>query len=228
MIPKHVTRGLLAAVSAGAILFTGSPVAHAAEPTIAPSATPTDSATPAARPSNPVIAEYKGRQVNLAEDADWGGANSCTELPDGKVHCYDTDEEALADPALPSTARKETQRAATLRAWPLPSGCVADYWCLYQHANYKGRVLRLTGNGKHDLSEWGFRDKLSSVFYFVGTWSTNYGYARIWDYRSGLLHDRQRDLDPPTHNKYSNLAHLAYPGGGNWNDKVDNFQIFRM
>ncbi|MFI1205941.1 peptidase inhibitor family I36 protein [Streptomyces sp. NPDC020883] len=223
MISKHVARTLLAAVSAGAFLFTSGPVAQADEPTTAPAATATDSPTPGAKPSKPVIAEYQGRQINLAED--WEGATSCTELPNGKVHCYDTDEEALADPALPASTRQKTLNSPTLYASPIPANCFADLWCLYDHANYKGKVVRLSSNGNHDLKEWGFRDRLSSVFYFVGNWTPNYGRARIWDLRSGLLHNRQRDLTAPA--RYSNLANLEYPGGGNWNDKVDIFQVIR-
>ncbi|MEW1661084.1 peptidase inhibitor family I36 protein [Streptomyces sp. NPDC093707] len=171
-----------------------------------------------------MIAEYNGRRINLAEDENWGGANSCTELPNGKVHCYDTNEEALADPDLPETTRQETLKAAASLTSAPPAGCIADYWCLFENANYKGRVLRFSADGKHDLEPWGFRDKLSSVYYQVVRWTVNYGTARIWDYRSGLLHDRQRDL---VSLQYPNLANLPYPDGGNWDNKVDNFEVRR-
>ncbi|MGW0499511.1 peptidase inhibitor family I36 protein [Streptomyces sp. NPDC003007] len=172
---------------------------------------------------NPVIAEYDGRDINLAES--WEGANICTELPNGEVHCYDTNEESLADPELPELVRKQSLEAAKLQASSPRDKCAADYWCLFQDANYNGRRLQFSSSGKKNLGDYGFRDKLSSVYYWVGRWAVNYGGATIWDWRSGLLHDRQRYLDPP--HGWANFKNMAYPGGGNWNDKVDVFQVKR-
>ncbi|MFF8537144.1 peptidase inhibitor family I36 protein [Streptomyces sp. SAS_267] len=230
MIRKPLTTALLAAAATGALLLTTGPAAFADEATPDPSATATqdpstqDPTTPAAEPANPVIADYDGRKINLAES--WEGADSCTELPGGEVHCYDTTREAQTDPALPASVRKETRAAlATQAAASPPDRCIADYWCLYADADYKGKIIRLSSSGKHDLSEWGFRDKVSSVYYWVLRWSLNYGTATIWDYRSGVLHDRERDLIPP--HGWANFKNMDYPGGGNWNDKVDNFQVKR-
>ncbi|WP_369248931.1 peptidase inhibitor family I36 protein [Streptomyces sp. R41] len=223
MIRRPLTTVLLAAAATSALLLTTGPVAFAEEATPEPSATATQEPS-AEEPSNPVIAEYNGRKINLAES--WEGADSCTELPNGEVHCYDTTEEAQTDPDLPARIRQETRKTAAVRAAAAPPDrCVADYWCLYQDANYRGKIIRLSSSGKHDLSEWGFRDKLSSVYYWVGSWSLNYGTATIWDYRSGVLHDRQRDLIPP--HGWADFKNMDYPGGGNWNDKVDNFQVKR-
>ncbi|MFF8784529.1 peptidase inhibitor family I36 protein [Streptomyces sp. NPDC015125] len=224
MISKHLTKVLLAAVSTGALLLATGPVAYANESTGAPSATAIESPSPSANPSKPVIAQYNGRQINLAEDENWGGVSSCTELPGGEVHCYDTNEEALADPALPASIRQATLKAAASLTSPPPRGCIEDYWCLFENPNYAGRVLRFSSDGKHDLGEWGFRDKLSSVYYQVLRWPTNYGIARLWDYRSWPLHDRQRDL---ISHRHPSMANLDYPDGGNWNDKVDSFEVRR-
>ncbi len=174
-------------------------------------------------PSNPVIADYDGRKINLAKS--WEGANVCTELPTGEVHCYDTDEESLADPDLPTQVRKDTRKASLQQASDSHHNCAADYWCLYQDANYKGRRLQFSSSGKKDLADYGFRDRLSSVYYWVLRWPLNYGIATIWDSRSWPLHDRQRDLIPP--HGWSNFKNMNYPGGGNWNDKVDVFQVKR-
>ncbi|MDQ0907932.1 hypothetical protein QFZ22_003917 [Streptomyces canus] len=216
----------MAATAAGALVLTTGPGAHAEEPTPQPSSTFTQEPTAepsAAEPSDPVIAEYNGREINLTES--WEEADSCTELPSGEVHCYDTDADALTDPELPAQVRQETRTAGLTRETAPPDRCFADYWCLFENANYKGKIIRLTSSGKHDLSEWGFRDKVSSVYYWVGSWSLNYGTATIWDYRSGVLHDRQRELVPP--HGWANFQNMDYPGGGDWNDKVDNFQIKR-
>ncbi|MFH9867503.1 peptidase inhibitor family I36 protein [Streptomyces lydicus] len=219
-----MSRSLLAVVSAGALLLATGPAAHADGPIAEPSAAATDSAKASTAPSNPVIAEYNGRRINLAEDENWGGASSCTELPNGEVHCYDTDAEALADPDLPAVVRAKSLQAAASQTSAPPNGCIEDYWCLFENPNYQGRVLRFSSDGKHDLGEYGFRDKLSSVYYQVLRWTTNYGTARLWDYRSWPLHDRQRDLVSLHH---PSLANLEYPDGGNWNDKVDNFEVRR-
>ncbi|MEU0032180.1 peptidase inhibitor family I36 protein [Streptomyces sp. NPDC006335] len=172
---------------------------------------------------NPVIADYDGKKINLAES--WEGASICTELPNGEVHCYDSNEESLADPELPAQVRKASLRATTDLASDPHDKCAADYWCLFQDANYGGRRLQFSSSGKKNLGDYGFRDKLSSVFYWVGRWSINYGTATIWDSRSWPLHDRERELIPP--HGWANFKNMDYPGGGNWNDKVDVFQVER-
>ncbi|MGK5642351.1 peptidase inhibitor family I36 protein [Streptomyces sp. URMC 126] len=214
------------------------------EPSEEPSTEPTDEPTgkpgdpskvppdgsPGTESGGPVIADYKGRKINLA--VSWEGATSCTELPGGKVHCYDTDEEALTDPALPAATRAASRQAdaspdATFR---MPSRCVTDYWCLYQHADYKGKILRFSESGKKKLSNWGMGDKLSSVYYRVRTWPLNYGDAEIIDSRSWPVADRVRRLDAGSISKagaYPNFKRLGYPGGGNWNDKTDYFHVRR-
>ncbi|WP_369366537.1 peptidase inhibitor family I36 protein [Streptomyces sp. CG4] len=227
MIRRTLASAFVTVACAGAVLVGTVPPALAAEPGVEPSATasqdPTPSAEPSTGPVHPVIADYDGRKINLAES--WEGADVCTELPNGEVHCHDTTEESLADPDLPAKVRQESLKASTLRASDPRGNCAADYWCLYQDANYRGRRLQFSSSGKKNLGDYGFRDKLSSVYYWVGRWTINYGYAKIWDSRSGLLHDRQRDLLPP--HGWANFKNMAYPGGGNWNDKVDVFEVKR-
>ncbi|WP_282797757.1 peptidase inhibitor family I36 protein [Streptomyces sp. CC224B] len=185
---------------------------------------------PGTEPEQPVFAYYNGRLINLAKS--WEGATSCTELPGGEVHCYDTDEEALSDPSLPAATREATRQAnaapgAMIRP---PRRCVVDYWCLYQHAKYKGKILRFAESGKKKLSNWGMGNKLSSVYYQVRLWDLNYGDARVIDSRSWPVSDRVvtlsagSDIRPA---KYPNFKRLSYPGGGNWNDKADYFQVRR-
>ncbi|WP_030566297.1 peptidase inhibitor family I36 protein [Streptomyces aureocirculatus] len=195
-----------------------------------PSGNPPAGEPGAEAPAGPVIADYKGRKINLAES--WEGATSCTELPGGEVHCYDTDEEALADPKLPAATRQATLRAdaapgAMLR---LPSRCVVDYWCLYQKANHKGKILRFSEDGTKKLKSYGMQNKLSSVYYRVMHWSLNYGDAKITDSRTWPTADRVRRLKAGSVTKassYPNFKRLGYPGGGNWNDKVDYFEVRR-
>ncbi|MFD6170383.1 peptidase inhibitor family I36 protein [Streptomyces coeruleorubidus] len=232
MIRRSLTAALVATASATVLVLTGGTAVHAGEePTAEPSVTaePSPIATPADEaPANPVIAEYNGREINLAES--WEGAESCTELPSGEVHCYDSDAEALADPELPAEIREQTLKAAAAPAGARaaaapPARCVADYWCLYMKVGYKGRLLRLYSDGKKDLAEWGCRDKLSAVYYWVGRYSLNYGDAKITDLRSWPVEDRVRRLDPP--GGWSDFTNLDYPGGGHWNNKVDIFEVRR-
>ncbi|MFJ7077672.1 peptidase inhibitor family I36 protein [Streptomyces sp. NPDC098781] len=225
MIRRPLASALIATATAGTILLGTNAQALAGEPTAEPSATTTQEPTadPTADPVNPVIADYDGKEINLAES--WEGANICTELPSGEVHCYDTNEESLADPDLPAQVRQNSLAAAKFRASDPRDNCAADYWCLYQDANYKGRRLQFSSSGKKNLGDYGFRDKLSSVYYWVGRWPLNYGTATIWDSRSWPLNDRQRDLIPP--HGWSNFKNMDYPGGGNWDNKVDVFQVKR-
>ncbi|MFE2536326.1 peptidase inhibitor family I36 protein [Streptomyces sp. NPDC059371] len=226
MISKSLASALLCTVSAGALLLGTGPLAHADEPVPEPSVTttPASGEEGPTEPVKPVIADYRGQKIDLSSS--WEGANICTELPDGEVHCYDTNEESLADPDLPAKVREDTLKASkTLAASDPRDNCASDYWCLYQDANYKGRRLQFSSSGKKNLGDYGFRDKLSSVYYWVARWPLNYGFATIWDSRSGVLHDRQRELEPP--HGWANFKNMDYPGGGNWNDKVDVFQVKR-
>lgn len=223
-----MTAMVLATATVGAFLFAGSPAVHADEPTPEPSVTaPTETPEeepPVEIPVDPVIAEYNGRKINLAES--WEGATSCTEMPSGEVHCYDSDEEVLTDPELPAETRKATIEGASDDASAAhPRRCVADYWCLYMDAKYEGKILRFSADGGKNLANYGCRDKLSSVYYWVNRWHINYGDARIIDKRSWPVNDRVRQLDAPAH--VSRLSSLGYPNGGNWNDKTDIFDVRR-
>ncbi|MEU0688356.1 peptidase inhibitor family I36 protein [Streptomyces uncialis] len=176
-------------------------------------------------PAAPVIADYNGRRINLAES--WEGATSCTELPNGVVNCYDTDQAAMDDPGLPAAVREEA--LAGLRA-RLPDRCLSDYWCLYRDADYKGKILRFSSDGQKNLKDWGMGNALSSVYYRVVQWSLNYGDAKVTDWRSWPVEDRVRRLDAGyvgTPSRYPNFKALDYPGGGTWNDKVDVFEVRR-
>ncbi|MFE0106930.1 peptidase inhibitor family I36 protein [Streptomyces sp. NPDC059009] len=198
------TRRILVTLAAAATTFTmAAPTASAAD-------------TTPEEPVTPVIAEYNGKQINLAED--WEGAQICTELAGGNVRCYD-DEAAAQEDVAPAPA-------ALKRANPdkgLPGKCAPDYWCLFEHANYKGRKLQFHDTGTRKLANWGFRDKTSSIYRFA--WRYGMKGATMIDYRSGVLHDRTRRLGSTSEAAYPNLKNLAYPGGGNWNDKVDAFKI---
>ncbi|MGX2996141.1 peptidase inhibitor family I36 protein [Streptomyces sp. JNUCC 64] len=201
-----------------------------AEPLATPTPEPTSTAEPVEDqpdrgPAAPVMADYNGRRINLAES--WEGATSCTELPSGAVNCYDTDHAAMSDPELPAAVREEALEGLRPR---IPDRCLPDYWCLYSDADYKAKILRFSSDGQKKLKDWGMQNALSSVYYQVAQWSINYGDAQIIDWRSWPVADRVRRLDAGgagNPGRYPNFKSLDYPGGGTWNDKVDVFEVRR-
>lgn len=63
--------------------------------------------------SGGVIAEYKGRKINLAKD-DLADIAVCAEYPDKSVKCFDSETESVADIA----AYNERHKAGTKDALP--------------------------------------------------------------------------------------------------------------
>ncbi|QXE35931.1 peptidase inhibitor family I36 protein [Streptomyces sp. GMY02] len=164
--------------------------------------------------SKPVIALYKGRQINLADG--WQGAQACTEVPSGKVYCYDSTEEA--DAALPTidpsaAARKLPGAAFGPTAF---SDCSSPYFCLFESGNGAGRRLQWSADGTKQLADWDFRDKASSACVVRPL-----GGALVYDARTGL---------PDPYMALGNLAcynfiDVGYPTGGSWNDKADYVEL---
>lgn len=212
---QHLVGGFATAVTAGTFLLGAAPAASAAD------------AAQEEAPLQPVIAEYHGEKINLAES--WEGAKVCTELPGGEARCYDSDAEAQADPELPQPKAALAPRSAAVAYASNPGNCANDYWCLFEHANYKGRKLQFFDSGRKNLANWGFRDKTSSIYRRIANYPLNYGGATMVDFRSGLLHDRVRDIGwgKGLVQEYPNLTKLPYPDGGNWNDKMDALDVKR-
>ncbi|MDJ0386343.1 peptidase inhibitor family I36 protein [Streptomyces sp. G-G2] len=205
----RVVSSITATLTATALLIAVAPTASAA------------SNLPKDPPANPVLAEYKGKKINLA--ASWSGATVCTEFPGGSVHCYSNDTEAQADPEL----RKTSKLSAPMGIESLPGNCSPDYWCLFEDINYGGHKLQFFDSGRKNLSDWGFRDTASSIYRGVINYPLNYGYATMVDYRSGVLYDRVRDVGQGLESKYPSLGALGYPDGGDWNDRMDAFDVKR-
>ncbi|MFD9819406.1 peptidase inhibitor family I36 protein [Streptomyces violascens] len=231
---KHFKEVFLAAAMVGGVLVAGAPAATAA-PSQNVSVVPS-----ASNPvPHPVIAEYKGRKINLAEG--WQGAQTCTELPGGAVHCYDTFEQADADTARLMAARagsndvakytapsqKRNGGSGVARAGKVQD-CSADYWCLYDGPNYSGPHLQFFDPGTKELSDWGFRDRVSSVYRIIVNYPVNYGGAHLIDYRSWPVADRDISLTGGyLEDDFPDLSRLSYPGGGNWDNKADAVKVWR-
>ncbi|MET8702533.1 peptidase inhibitor family I36 protein [Kitasatospora sp. NPDC004723] len=211
---------MLAVVTAAAgALALAAPAATAAPVPSAPAVPSADarqSAAPAkATPSKPVIATYKGRQIDLAKG--WDGARVCTEVTGGAVYCHDSVAEAdqaiaTIDPALAQAAKAAPAPASGVVLTPAsPSECGSGYACLWEHSTYTGVLLRWSQPGTKYLSDWSFRDQASAAC----------------AYRSGgmtIYDDRTLQPDPSFYvgnGSCYDLGPLPYPYGGFWNDKVD-------
>ncbi|MER7048126.1 peptidase inhibitor family I36 protein [Streptomyces jumonjinensis] len=168
--------------------------------------------------TKPVIASYQGRDINLADG--WQGAQACTEVPDGKVYCYATVEEAnrqLAKIAPAAAAADRAAKSAQKGIGPTASSdCVYGWVCLWEHSNYTGRRLQWSAAGTKKLGDWDFRDKASS-----GCVNRNIGGALVYDARTAM---------PDPYMALGNLycykfTDVGYPTGGNWNDKADYIEM---
>ncbi|MFJ7423958.1 peptidase inhibitor family I36 protein [Streptomyces uncialis] len=166
--------------------------------------------------SQPVIATYEGREINLADG--WQGAQACIEDPSAKVYCYATAAEANQHVARISLASK----AASEPPVPIEAGptaiadCIYGWVCLFEHSNYSGRMLKWSAGGTKKLGDWNFRDEASS-----GCVNRRIGGALVYDSRTALP-----DPYMALGNGYCyKFPSASYPTGGNWNDKADYVQM---
>ncbi|MEU9250564.1 peptidase inhibitor family I36 protein [Streptomyces sp. NPDC048270] len=210
----------------GAMLIT-APSAGAAAPS--PSAPASGTLSPAAEEqvrkeiaaSKPVIATYKGKQINLAQG--WQGAQVCAEVLSGQVKCFDSQAEADASLVKENAAvAKKANEIGKALGQPVTgqapastfasSDCTYGWVCLWEHSNYTGRRLQWSASGTKNLSDWSFRDQASAICVnraqFGGT---------MIDFR-----DFQPDpsMSAPAGSCYD-LTTLKYVHGGTWNDKTD-------
>lgn len=175
---RSVTRiGLTMAAIVGATLSTVQVAGAAAAPSPTPPATGT--LGPAAEQrmraeiadSKPVIASYKGKQIDLSRG--WQGAQICAEVSAESVKCFDSQSEAdsaLADVNAAVAKRESVARKAmgldTARQAPTGTfsidDCPLGWICVWQDSNYTGRRLQWNTRGTKNLSDWGFRDQASS------------------------------------------------------------------
>ncbi|MER6781209.1 MULTISPECIES: peptidase inhibitor family I36 protein [unclassified Streptomyces] len=222
---RSVRIGFAVTAAVGAVLITASS-AGAATPS--PSAPASGALGPAAEQqmnseiaaSKPVIATYKGKQINLAQG--WQGAQVCAEVPSGEVKCFDSQAEAdsslVKENAAVAKKVNETRKALGQQAGQAPAStssswdCGSGWVCLWEHSDYSGRRLQWSAGGTKNLSNWSFRDQASSICVnrpqFGGT---------LIDFR-----DFQPDpsMSIPAGSCYD-LTTLGYVHGGTWNDKAD-------
>ncbi|MEU3776317.1 peptidase inhibitor family I36 protein [Streptomyces sp. NPDC032472] len=170
--------------------------------------------------SKPVIATYKGKQINLAQN--WEGARVCAEVSDGSVECFDSQGEA--DAALvnenASVARRESAvrkaLGGTAAQAPASTSAIGDcgfgWICVWEHSDYSGRRLQWNAKGTKNLSNWGFRDQASS------------GCVNRYQYGASLVDFRDFQLDPEMlmgAGSCYDFTKASYVWGGTWNDKAD-------
>lgn len=144
-----------------------------------PAATSPQAATAAPPSEAPVMAEFEGRTINLAEG--WGDATACTSNG-ASTRCYRT--EAEMDAAEPGDAVEMASCSSSLR--------------LYSSTGYGGSVLALSQRGTYiNLWTYGFDNVTSS--YKVGACSSTFyagayggtpvypGYTGAWASASSML-----------------------------------------
>lgn len=118
-------------------------------------------AAQAAPGTDPGVASYEGRRIDLSRG--WQGAGACAVLSTDDVRCYDTEKEmndALAAEEQPSSA------AAVEGASAAAAYCAgrSDLWLtLYEHASFGGRAVSFRDPGYwQNLSTWGFDKAMTS------------------------------------------------------------------
>lgn len=104
-----------------------------------------------------VVAQYKGRVINLTRDG-WGGATSCVEIKVGDVRCFDSSAEFR--PAGTNAPARGDRSADRLAVTP---DCPYLYVCAYENSNFTGRRLAFQSSGHKSFYTYGFRDKTTSI-----------------------------------------------------------------
>lgn len=147
-----------------------------------------------------VMATYHGETIDLAEG--WEDAQICVEFAVDDVRCYENESELAED--APEASLMGVRSAYT---------CPFRYACVWDHVGHQGRRLQWQDRGRKQLSEWKFRDRVSSAY----NNRQLYGFV-LEDFRKGLPHPK-KVIGVTEH--LPDLTKVRYPYGGNWNDKAD-------
>ncbi|KAJ3039441.1 hypothetical protein HDV00_012219 [Rhizophlyctis rosea] len=113
-----------------------------------------------------ITAIYRGNTIDVSSPSGWGTAQICNSVG-FTVLCFDT-ETQLRDYYTRNGLSIDIDidinigsGSSTPRA---PYSCPSGYACLYDGENYSGRKLQWSEMGTFDLADWGFADKVSSVY----------------------------------------------------------------
>jgi hypothetical protein len=192
---------VLATVGAAVVIATGVATSAAAE-----EVSPTGRST-----GSPTIAEYQGRTVDMSEAWD-EGALVCSQRPSsGVFHCYD---DAAGYRAAEGLDTPETD-AGTLGL----ADCLPHRLCLWDNRQYAARMVAFSNHGRWHLEDLDppFHDRANSVANKRKTVSV------LIDSRSEPVSDRVYNLRAG--GRVPDLGQLVYPGGGNWNNKIDTVVV---
>lgn len=170
-------------------------------------------ATSAAAAEPPTTAaEYHGQVVELS-DAWAEGALVCAQQPAPGVEfrCYDDAADYRAAEGLMTPATD----AGTLAL----SDCKDGRLCLWDNRQYKQRMVSFVRAGTYHLEDLDppFHDRANSVA------NKRQSYVELVDTRSWPVADREYRLKPG--GRIPDLGQLVYPGGGNWNNKIDKVVV---
>jgi hypothetical protein len=179
--------------------------------------------------SEPVLAMYEGRTINLS--VDWEGATVCSEVALDDVRCFATAEESLLALApidrghADLLARKQNGTAGgavsgnqvgTDFGTRIMADCAWGWTCLWDITGFSGRRLQWSQDGTKKLADWDFRDQAASICH-----NRYQGGAELTDYRT-LQPDPR--LFIPADSCY-NLAYIDYVWGGSWNNRADQLRL---
>lgn len=200
----HKFTGAVAASFFGAALVVAT-----AAPVLASEADP--DFTEVGEATTPAL--YQGKVIDLAEG--WMGAEVCSQQEEGApigFVCYEDTATAAAaegwetDPLASADDVEAASRAS----------CQSGKMCIYEFRGWGTPMLRFD-RGTHNLADYSFRDRASSLYNNRSAEST------LVDFRSGFVSDRTITFDP--RQDIYDLAQVAYPGGGNWDSKADRVVV---
>ncbi|MFD3875186.1 peptidase inhibitor family I36 protein [Streptomyces sp. NPDC058623] len=194
-----------------------------------------------------VIAEYKGRKINLAKD-DLGAVAVCSEYPDKSVKCFDSEKESAADLAAYNGRHKAGTKDALPTApkgrgalAPRAGGAVSPSAGGALSPSAGAASILVDGNGTPTCN-WGWTCLWMDANYYgrkyqwsddgskkLGDWgirdkasstcnNDEMGGMALYDWRTGMP-DPQ--IITALGGCLDNLHHHGYPTGGNWGDKAD-------
>ncbi|MGH9160198.1 MAG: peptidase inhibitor family I36 protein [Vicinamibacteraceae bacterium] len=103
-----------------------------------------------------VVAKYEGRLINLAES--WEGAQYCGVYSADDVRCFSTTANMIEYEGGDSDGGVSTEDLSDC-----PSGPFTNEWyCLFEHSNHQGRMLKFKDTGCQSLADFGFANQTSS------------------------------------------------------------------
>lgn len=126
-------------------------------------ATPAHATTPVVTAHHGVLADYRGRTIDLADG--WQGAKACAAIDAGDVRCYDTRAQMHDAIRAAATPNRQPVTASVTGAVTAATDCggSSKYLALYSGTNYGGAELDFISTaGWVNLADFGFENTAES------------------------------------------------------------------